>query len=189
VLTLLFALPSERIRNLTADQITVKDQHAYLAAGRHPILLPPRLAGLLQRLATQPQERLMISHDQRGPRRLFPGRVPGQPIASHALTTRLNRHGISVRAARNGALAALAADLPVAILADLLGMHVHTRGPLGHLRPTRLGRISGRTGRRYRRANTGRIAPASGMTARPPWLSPEKCYPSPASARAAASRR
>jgi hypothetical protein len=36
-LTLLFALPSERIRHLTADQITVKDQHTYLAAGRHPI--------------------------------------------------------------------------------------------------------------------------------------------------------
>ena len=65
-LTLLFALPSERIRNLTADQLTQNDQHAYLAAGRHPILLPPRLAGLLQRLATQPQEHLMISHDRRG---------------------------------------------------------------------------------------------------------------------------
>jgi len=125
-LTLLFGLPSERIRNLTADQLTQDDQHTYLAAGRHPILLPPRLAGLLQRLATQPQEHLMISHDRRGPRRLFPGRVPGQPIASHALTTRLNRHGISVRPARNGALATLAADLPAAILADLLGMHVHT---------------------------------------------------------------
>jgi hypothetical protein len=125
-LTLLFGLPSERIRNLTADQVALKDQHTYLAAGRHPILLPPRLAGLLQRLATRPRERLMISHDRRGPRLLFPGRVPGQPIASHALTTRLNRHGISVRPARNGALAALAADLPAAILADLLGMHVNT---------------------------------------------------------------
>lgn len=74
--TLLFGLPSERIRNLTADQLTQDDQHTYLAAGRHPILLPPRLAGLLQRLATQPQERLMISHDRRGPRRLFPRQGP-----------------------------------------------------------------------------------------------------------------
>jgi hypothetical protein len=30
------------------------------------------------------------------------------------------------RPARNGALAALAAGLPAAILADLLGMHIHT---------------------------------------------------------------
>jgi hypothetical protein len=57
---------------------------------------------------------------------LFPGRVPGQPIDNHSLTSRLNRHGISTRGARNAALAALAADLPAAILADLLGMHVNT---------------------------------------------------------------
>lgn len=39
---------SERIRHLTADQITVKDQHTYLTAGRQPILLLPRLGTLLQ---------------------------------------------------------------------------------------------------------------------------------------------
>jgi hypothetical protein len=125
-LVLLFGLPIERIRHLTADQITSNDLHTYLTAGHQPILLPPRLARLLQRLATEPEERLRISHDLLGPRRLFPGRVPGQPIANHGLTTRLNRHGISVRSARNGALAALAADLPAAILADLLGMHINT---------------------------------------------------------------
>ncbi|MBV6700211.1 hypothetical protein KV557_24425 [Kitasatospora aureofaciens] len=42
------------------------------------------------------------------------------------MTQKLNRHGISVRAARNFALAALAADLPSPILADLTGMHRHT---------------------------------------------------------------
>jgi hypothetical protein len=39
---------------------------------------------------------------------------------------RLVRHGIRVRTARNGAIAALAADLPAAILADLLGVHINT---------------------------------------------------------------
>jgi hypothetical protein len=52
--------------------------------------------------------------------------VPGKPISTHAMTQKLNRHGISVRAARNSALAALAADLPSPILADLTGMHRHT---------------------------------------------------------------
>jgi L-alanine-DL-glutamate epimerase-like enolase superfamily enzyme len=52
--------------------------------------------------------------------------VPGRPISPHAMTQKLSRHGITVRAACNGALAALAADLPAAILADLLGMHVNT---------------------------------------------------------------
>jgi hypothetical protein len=69
---------------------------------------------------------LMIAHGPNTPRWLFPGRVPGQPLDGHSLTNLLNRHGISVRPARNGALSALAADLPAAILADLLGLHVNT---------------------------------------------------------------
>lgn len=52
--------------------------------------------------------------------------IPGRPISTHAMTQKLGRHGITVRAARNGALAALAADLPAAVMADLLGMHVTT---------------------------------------------------------------
>jgi hypothetical protein len=44
------------------------------------------------------------------------GRV-GRPISPHAMTQKLRRHGIAVRAARNGALATLA---------DMLGMHVNT---------------------------------------------------------------
>jgi hypothetical protein len=68
----------------------------------------------------------MISHGPDAPRWLFPGRVPGQPIDLRSLITQLNRHGISARPARNGALAALASDLPAAVLADFLGLHVNT---------------------------------------------------------------
>lgn len=42
------------------------------------------------------------------------------------MTQKLNRHGIKVRAARISALAALGADLPGPILADLTGMHRNT---------------------------------------------------------------
>jgi hypothetical protein len=85
------------------------------------------LADLLRRLADQPQPRPLLSqvHDP-GLRLLFPGMVPGRPISPHAMAQKLSRHGITVRAACNGGLAALAADLPAAILADLLGMHVNT---------------------------------------------------------------
>ncbi|MGP3921462.1 hypothetical protein [Nonomuraea sp. 10N515B] len=125
-LTLLFALQAQRIRHLTADQLTEKGDDTYLMAGRHPILLPPRLGALLCDLVSRPPTPLMIRHGPNTPRWLFPGRVPGQPIDGHSLTNLLNRHGISARPARNGALAALAADLPAAILADLLGLHVNT---------------------------------------------------------------
>ncbi|MEW1900180.1 hypothetical protein ACIOEG_32420, partial [Streptomyces albidoflavus] len=49
-----------------------------------------------------------------------------KPISTHGMTQKLNRHGIMVRSARNSALAALAADLPSPILADVTGMHRHT---------------------------------------------------------------
>jgi hypothetical protein len=125
-LIILFALQAQRIRHLTADQLTEKGDDTYLTAGRHPILLPPRLGALLRDLASRPPTPLMIPHGPNTPRWLFPGRVPGQPIDGHSLTNLLNRHGISARPARNGALAALAADLPAAVLADLLGLHVNT---------------------------------------------------------------
>lgn len=61
--------------------------------------------------------------------------VPGKPISTHGMTQKLNRHGIPVRTARNAALAALAADLPSPILADLTGMHRHTAPPAGSPTP------------------------------------------------------
>ena len=125
-LILLFGLHAQRIRHLTTDHVILRDNSTYLTAGRHPILLPPRLAAILTQLAAQPPPQLMIPHGPTAPRWLFPGRIPGQPIHTRSLTSRLSRHGISARPARNGALIALAADLPAAILADLLGMHVST---------------------------------------------------------------
>lgn len=125
-LILLCAFQAQRIRHLTADQLTQKGGDAYLTAGRHPMLLPPRLGALLRELASRPPAPLMIPHGPNTPSWLFPGRVHGQPIDGHSLTNPLNRHGISARPAHNGVLAALAADLPAAILADLLGLHVNT---------------------------------------------------------------
>ena len=123
---LLFGLQLQRIRHLTTGQITEKDGNAYLTAGRRPVLLPPRLGAILGELAAQPPPRLIISNGPDAPRWLFPGRIPGQPLDLHSLNNQLNRYGIGARPARNGALAALAADLPAAVLADFLGIHVNT---------------------------------------------------------------
>ncbi len=125
-LILLFGLQAQRIRHLCAEHVVAQDDNTYLTTGKHPILLPTRLGAIMGELADRPPTRLMIHHGPHAPRWLFPGRVPGQPIDNHSLTNRLNRHGISARPARNGALMALAADLPAAIIADLLGMHINT---------------------------------------------------------------
>jgi hypothetical protein len=42
------------------------------------------------------------------------------------MTQKLNRHGITIHAARNTALAAFSGDVPGPILADLTGMHPNT---------------------------------------------------------------
>lgn len=125
-ITLLFGLSTERLCHLTPERLKFGDKHTHLVLGRHPVLLPPRLAELLRHLAEQPRLRPQLSRAHPGPQWLFPGMVPGKPISTHGMTQKLNRHGIPVRTARNGALAALAADLPSPILADVTGMHCHT---------------------------------------------------------------
>ncbi|MEU9472855.1 hypothetical protein AB0D78_41085 [Streptomyces avermitilis] len=112
--------------HLTPEHLKFGVKHAHLVLGRHPMLLPPRLAEFLRHLAEQPQLRPQLSRVHPDPRWLFPGMVPGKPISTHGMTQKLNRHGIPVPTARNAALAALAADLPSPILADVTGMHRHT---------------------------------------------------------------
>lgn len=108
-ITLLSGLSTERLCHLTPEHLKFGDKHAHLVLGRHPVLLPPRLAELLRQLAEQPQLRPQLSRAHPGPQWLFPGMVPGKPISTHGMTQKLNRHDIPVRTARNGALAALAA--------------------------------------------------------------------------------
>ncbi|MFI9586024.1 hypothetical protein ACIHCQ_30250 [Streptomyces sp. NPDC052236] len=60
-ITLLFGPSTERLCHLTPEQPTLGDEHAHLMLGRHPVLLPPRLAGLLRHLAEQPQLRPQLS--------------------------------------------------------------------------------------------------------------------------------
>jgi len=55
---------------------------------------------------------------------LFPGRRPGSPLTEDALAQRLHALGISPRQGRSTALFTLAADVPAAILAKTLGIHV-----------------------------------------------------------------
>jgi hypothetical protein len=43
-LTLLFGLSGERLRHLTADQLERRGTDTYLTIGKHPLILPPRLA-------------------------------------------------------------------------------------------------------------------------------------------------
>ncbi len=55
---------------------------------------------------------------------LFPGGRPGQPISDDRLGQRLQRIGLNPRQDRSTALFTLATELPAAVLARMLGIHI-----------------------------------------------------------------
>lgn len=62
--------------------------------------------------------------DQGDSRWLFPGGQPGRPISTFQLAERLRQRGLQPGQARSTALFQLATDLPAAVLAKMLGIHV-----------------------------------------------------------------
>jgi hypothetical protein len=132
-LVLLFGLPVSRIRHLTIDQLDIGEAGSFLRTGRHPLLLPPRLANLLTRLADAPRAPARLAAGEHTPRWLFPGLTPGRPTSQPGFTLKLRALGIDARIARNAALIALAGNLPTPVLADVLGLHTATAERWAHL--------------------------------------------------------
>ncbi|MEV6331853.1 hypothetical protein [Streptomyces sp. NPDC051909] len=126
-LVLLYGQHPQHIVTLTRSHLSTRDAHTYLTLDQHPVLLPPPLAQIVQRLADadsfSPRSVLRNLPDTE---LLFPGARPGHPMDDARLTRHLNVLGIWIRPARNGALCSLAGDLPAAVLADLLGVHITT---------------------------------------------------------------
>jgi hypothetical protein len=123
-LLLLYGQFVSRLTRLTAADIEQHGPDTCLRLDTVPVLLPPRLAALVRaQLDAAPAH---SAPGCPGPRPLFPGRSPARPVAPQTLTRRLRQHGIEPRQARNSALAAWATDLPPAVLASLLGVHIQT---------------------------------------------------------------
>ncbi|MEV6756587.1 hypothetical protein [Streptomyces sp. NPDC051214] len=119
----LYALPLTRIVELTADKIHHADGHTYLTVSRHPVVLPPKLARLieeqLERDASPPR-------GADATRYLLPGHNPGRMRNPAGLSERLTRYGLPVRAARNSAMMEALADLPPMVISDLFGIDPKT---------------------------------------------------------------
>lgn len=125
-LLLLYGQPVSRIVQITASQLADIDRGSYLTLDRHPMILPPALAALIHELQRTATPKAILGGRGQQTTWLFPGQVPGQHITSNYLVKLLNGHGIHARSSRNAALISLAADLPAAVLADLLGLHPNT---------------------------------------------------------------
>ena len=91
--------------------------------GREPIVLPEPLDALVLHLAAFRCGHATLG-DQGSSRWLFPGGQPGRPISAYRLAERLRQLGLRPGQARSTALFGLATELPAALLARLLGIHI-----------------------------------------------------------------
>ena len=123
LLILLYAQGPAAISRLTLDHVHAGEQHVELRLGREPVILPEPLGALLLQLAASRRGHAALG-DQGSSRWLFPGGQPGQPISAYRLAERLRQLGLRPGTARSTALFGLAAELPAALLARLLGIHI-----------------------------------------------------------------
>ncbi len=114
-----------RITTITIDQITHRGEQVLLRLGRHDVHIPEPLAGLLSALVRDRRRYLGVGTPATSTW-LFPGLLPGHPLTPARLGERLRALGMHAQPGRRAALQSLAAQLPAAVLADLLNLHPTT---------------------------------------------------------------
>lgn len=123
LLVVLYAQTAATISRLTIDDIDTTTSEVTIRFGRAPIVLLEPVGDLVRQLAAGRRGHGRVGADPTT-RWLFPGGRPGQPISSSRLTERLRHIGLTPGQARTTALFQLAGEIPAAILARLLGIHV-----------------------------------------------------------------
>jgi hypothetical protein len=127
-LTCLYGLHTTRINTLTTDRFQQEDDGAYLTINAHPVLLPPKLAQLIEQQITRPNRNtsLLQPPQTAEPRFLFPGRPPGRPRSAATMRAMLKQHGLAGISARNTAMIEAVTSLPHIIVSDLFGVSTST---------------------------------------------------------------
>ena len=123
LLVLLYAQQPATISRLTLGHVQPSGGEVHLRLGREPVVLPEPLASLVLRLVATRQGHATTGDQGTSPW-LLPGGRPGQPISPDRLNERLHQIGIRPGPARSTALFQLATELPAAILARMLGIHI-----------------------------------------------------------------
>lgn len=121
LLVALYGQPATRVARLRVDDVGIDGDQITLRLGRHHVELPPVLAELVVDLAANRHGGPWLGTRQANPW-LFVGGRPGQPLNASWLAARIAAHGLAVDELRGAALLGLAAELPAAFLADLLGI-------------------------------------------------------------------
>jgi hypothetical protein len=123
LLVLLYAQTPAAVSRLTLKHVETAEHAVHLHLGREPVTLPEPLASLITGLLARRRGHAALGHRGTSPW-LFPGGRPGQPISAYQLAERLRQLGLRPAQSRTTALFGLAAELPAAVLARLLGIHI-----------------------------------------------------------------
>jgi len=123
LLVLLYAQRPATISRLTLAHVDNSHDHVRLRLGQEPVNLPEPLATLVRGLIASRRGHATIGDQGTSPW-LFPGGQPGRPISAYQLTNRLRQLGLRPGRSRSTALFQLATDLPAALLARMLGIHI-----------------------------------------------------------------
>jgi hypothetical protein len=130
-LLLLYGQPLSRIAVITTSQITQRHGAMLIRLGRHDAPMPSPLATATRQLTSGGRSYRGVGSPP-ATTWLFPGHLPGRPITPATLGERLRALGIYAQTGRRAALLDLAAQLPAAVLADLLGLHETTAAKWMH---------------------------------------------------------
>lgn len=123
LLILLYAQQPAAISRLSLAHVDANDDQVRLHLGEEPVVLPEPLAALVRELLACRRGHAALGDQGTSPW-LFPGGRPGRPISPYQLRERLHSIGVRPAQARSAALFQLATELPAAILARMLGIHV-----------------------------------------------------------------
>ena len=120
-LLLLYGQQLSRITAITTNQVITTSGQVFLRFGRDDVLIPEPLAGLLLTLVREGRRYLGVGSPTTTTW-LFPGMLPGRPLTPSRLGERLRKLGLRAQPARRATLTDLAAQLPAAVMADLLNL-------------------------------------------------------------------
>jgi hypothetical protein len=120
-MVLLYGQQLSRIAAMTTSQVTSRGGTVHIRFGDHDAPVPEPLGAVLIELIRHGRTHTGTGSPAVTPW-LFPGGLPGKPITAPRLGSRLRALGIYAQTGRRAALLDLAAQLPAAVLADLLGL-------------------------------------------------------------------
>jgi hypothetical protein len=123
LLVLLYAQWPAAISRLTLDHVDISGTEVRIRLGDEPVTLPEPLDTLARQVVARRRGKAALGAPPTSPW-LFPGGQPGRPISAFGLGERLRQLGLHPGQARSTALFQLATELPAAVLARMLGIHI-----------------------------------------------------------------